>query len=110
MMLPAMFSQKPYPGNSSSKAIREEPQTTCPDCKQQISVNARFCPVCGHQQILLARCDNCGKNLTPKARFCSQCGMKTHKSKIPQICNKCKAENLADSIFCNQCGQRFDQS
>jgi len=107
MMLPAMFSQNFHPENQNKPVAREQPQTICPDCKQTISADARFCPVCGHQQILLARCDNCGKNLTPKARFCSQCGQKTREPKTSQICNNCKTENLVGSIFCNQCGERL---
>jgi membrane protease subunit (stomatin/prohibitin family) len=77
----------------------------CPDCSNNIPADARFCPVCGHQQLLLVQCSNCGKNLTPKARFCSQCGRPTDQKKEPKQCNNCRTDNLPDSMYCNNCGE-----
>ncbi len=107
MLLPAMFSQKLTSGGTGTAPLRQSPQTTCPDCSQKIPADARFCPVCGHQQLLLVRCVQCGKNLTPKAMFCSQCGEKTSKVQENVTCPGCAAENLAGALFCNQCGQRL---
>ncbi len=80
----------------------------CPDCANDIAGDARFCPLCGHQQLLLVKCSNCGKNLTPKAKFCSQCGQATDRKKQPKICSGCGLENLPDAMFCNQCGERLN--
>ncbi len=107
MLLPAMFSQKITAQGASAEPVEQNQQKICPDCSQRIPDNARFCPVCGHQQLLHVRCENCGKNLTPKARFCSRCGQETGKAQPSVICRKCNTENLVHSLFCNQCGQRL---
>ncbi len=107
MLLPAMFSQKLTTSGTSSEPVEQNQQKICPDCSQGIPDNARFCPVCGHQQLLHVRCENCGKNLTPKARFCSRCGQETGKAQANVICQKCNTENLVNALFCNQCGQRL---
>jgi len=107
MMLPAMFTQAGSGGSGQFglPPRQEDNRTvTCPDCNHNIPENARFCPLCGHQQVLYGRCGNCGKNLTPNARFCSRCGQKTEQKEVVQICGNCSAENLAGSRFCNQCG------
>ncbi len=105
MMLPGVFAgntmRSTAPGNQAVAADLVK----CPDCSNDIPVNARFCPVCGHQQVLLMRCSNCGKNLTPKAKFCSQCGQETDRKQQPRICSGCSAENLPGAMFCNQCGE-----
>jgi len=109
MLLPAMFSQKITPQAENAGVSSQSQKTKCPDCNQEIPDNARFCPVCGHQQLLLARCENCGKNLTPKALFCSQCGLETGKAQPGVICSSCNTENLAGALFCNHCGQRLQE-
>lgn len=109
LMLPGMLGNAKSGQVNSQQAGSEDQQTTCPDCKNGIPASARFCPLCGHQQLLLVKCSNCGKNLTPKARFCSQCGQATSKKKMPLYCAGCNAENLPDSMFCNQCGERLSK-
>ncbi len=109
MLLPAMFSQKITGQEVNTDPKEQSHQTICPDCSQNIPGNARFCPICGHQQLLLARCENCGKNLTPKAQFCSQCGQKTDKPMGNVACSGCGTENLVDALFCNQCGERLQR-
>jgi rRNA maturation endonuclease Nob1 len=107
MMLPGIFAgnamQSVQAGNQQSAAAI----TKCPDCTNDIPGDARFCPLCGHQQLLLVRCVNCGKNLTPKARFCSQCGVDTDRKQQAKICSGCSTENLPGSMFCNQCGEKL---
>ncbi|MFT5698185.1 MAG: membrane protease subunit (stomatin/prohibitin family) [Desulforhopalus sp.] len=102
MLLPSMFTgggmQQSGPEKVSSALIQ------CTDCQNNIPADSRFCPLCGHQVILLMKCSHCGKNLTPKAKFCSQCGKSTVEKKKNQVCGSCQSENLADSMYCNNCG------
>ncbi len=106
MMLPAMFAT----GTGGQVAKPGAPVTggvVCPDCQNRIPADARFCPLCGHQQLVLSQCVNCGKNLAPNAKFCSKCGHSSNA--IPQniVCPGCETENVADSMFCNHCGQKL---
>ncbi|MBN1548858.1 MAG: SPFH domain-containing protein [Syntrophaceae bacterium] len=102
-MMPAMFSEA-----FRSTGITTTTQTvTCPDCKQAIPADARFCPVCGHQILVFQRCTACGKNLPANAKFCLQCGKPLSEKPQPIRCRKCGAENVNNSIFCNQCGERI---
>ncbi len=105
VMLPAMFgSMQLRPQNSGDKIA---PTTICPDCSREIPADARFCPVCGHQQVVLGRCQSCGKNLSPSARFCPRCGQPVETRPSCIVCPHCNAENLPHSTFCNQCGERL---
>lgn len=108
MMLPGIFagSRTMHSPQTGSQPVSDA-MVKCPDCSNDIPTDARFCPLCGHQQVLLVRCSNCGKNLTPKAKFCSQCGQQTDRKKQPKVCAGCSAENLPDAMFCNQCGERL---
>ena len=44
---------------------------TCPQCRQENKVQARFCRVCGAG---LGICPHCGASNRPGARFCQACG------------------------------------
>lgn len=103
MMLPAFFG-----GSLNSLQTGKEQAgngcAVCPDCSNEIAKEAKFCPICGHQQLLLLQCSKCGKNLTPKAKFCSQCGQDASIRRETIACKKCNAVNLPDARFCNQCG------
>lgn len=106
MMMPGIFA--------ASQAVPEKPEgsstpleISCPDCQNRIASDARFCPLCGHQQLVLRQCVNCGKNLVPNASFCSKCGQATSEKPKNSICPKCRKENLPGSMFCNQCGIRL---
>ena len=119
LMMPAMlaqyFAHPLSPGNSDadrsdaprgpSGALGAGPR--CPDCEQRIPMNAKFCPVCGHQQLVFRQCAQCGKNLTASARFCSRCGHPAEEKPQPRVCAHCGAENLGDSKFCTQCGEKY---
>ncbi len=104
VMLPGMFAQQ----LSNQKEKPDTPQATaiCSECKNNIPINANFCPQCGHQQVVFEKCQSCGKNITPGAQFCPRCGKAIQKKVTTLFCGKCGAKNLADAIFCNQCGEK----
>ncbi|WPD21559.1 MAG: SPFH domain-containing protein [Candidatus Electrothrix scaldis] len=116
MMMPAMFAnaysahnaQQPTAGNQSGVQAQQA-TTQCSDCEHAIPADSRFCPLCGHQQVILLQCANCGKNLTPGAKFCSRCGHPTDAKPAARICPACQNENLPDAKFCDNCGQRIPE-
>ncbi|MBI5674418.1 MAG: SPFH domain-containing protein [Nitrospirae bacterium] len=103
IMMPAMFSDfmKKTPGSPSGET------TVCPDCKNPVSKEARFCPSCGNNLLIFQQCAKCGKNMPPDAKFCPQCGAQAAQIKEPKKCPHCSAENLAESVFCNRCGEKL---
>jgi predicted amidophosphoribosyltransferase len=104
-MMPSMFAQTMQPGaTAKSESV---PLHQCPDCKLDIPTDAKFCPQCGHQQVVFRQCQNCGKNLTANAKFCSKCGKPSDVKPAPSICSRCNAENLPGAKFCNQCGEQI---
>jgi membrane protease subunit (stomatin/prohibitin family) len=107
LMMPAMFAQY-FAGARPEAAPKQDDQPfACPECKNHIPTNAKFCPYCGHQQLVIKQCNNCGKNLTASAKFCSRCGHPAEEKPKPKFCAKCGSENLADAVFCNQCGEKY---
>jgi len=108
MMMPAMFAEsfRPQPGAGGGAG----PVTqgfNCPDCGNAIPQGSKFCPLCGHQQLVLDQCVNCGKNLPPNARFCPKCGHSADEKPVPPACPHCQAENMPGSSFCNSCGEKL---
>jgi membrane protease subunit (stomatin/prohibitin family) len=103
LMMPAMFAGMQQQGMAGQAAA----VSRCSDCGNSIPAEARFCPLCGHQQIVLMQCANCGKNLTPGAKFCSRCGQPADQKPAAIICAACKQENLPGAKFCNDCGLKL---
>jgi membrane protease subunit (stomatin/prohibitin family) len=106
MMIPGMFaaSQNTAP---APQAPASRSSMLCPDCQNQIPSDSRFCPLCGHQQLVLSQCANCGKNLVPSAKFCSRCGHATSEKPKASVCPKCRNENLPGAMFCDTCGEKL---
>ena len=48
--------------------------TVCPNCKTQLSADAKFCDRCGTR--LGRKCPNCGANVKQNSVFCCECGQK----------------------------------
>ena len=104
-MMPAMFAEA---FKSASTRQTATPETfTCPDCRQIVPKEAKFCPYCGHQIVVFQQCSQCGKNLPSSAKFCVQCGHPVEQKPQSLKCAKCGMEHLPKSIFCNQCGERI---
>lgn len=105
-MMPAIF--RDAFGLTGGPSKKGEETYACPECKNLIPKDARFCPFCGHQILVFLQCPKCGKNLPPNARFCSMCGSPVSEKPGSKKCPVCKSENLPKSVYCNQCGSRLE--
>jgi len=99
MMLPGILQK------SMADAGRQKQSIACPQCHTPVSMEARFCPNCGHQMVVVNRCHACNKDLPPEASFCMVCGTRVEKPDIK--CPKCGADVLAEANFCNNCGEKI---
>jgi len=104
-MMPGMLAGAFRPGNGSVPPAPRE--IKCPDCGNSIPAESRFCPLCGHQQLVFNQCIGCGKNLPPNARFCPKCGHPVDEKPKPAVCSRCGMENIPGASFCNQCGEKL---
>jgi membrane protease subunit (stomatin/prohibitin family) len=107
LMMPAMFAQYFAGGLPRSENKETDQNFSCPECRQPIPVDAKFCHQCGHQQLVFNQCTGCGKNLTPSAKFCSRCGISVKDTPQVKSCPTCGNDNLADSMYCNECGEKL---
>ncbi|WP_319547575.1 SPFH domain-containing protein [Desulfogranum marinum] len=107
MMMPALFGSMQQTGQGQGDAAKGGATTVCEECGNAVQGDARFCPYCGHQQLIIAQCTHCGKNVTPGARFCSRCGHSTEDKPKAVQCGECGNENLPGAHFCNQCGMKL---
>lgn len=105
MMMPAMFAQ--YFSGAKPQESSSSETVSCPDCRSPVPMTAKFCPQCGHQQVIFNQCASCGKNLAPGAKFCSRCGKPVDEKPKLKICPKCNRENIPQSIYCNHCGEKI---
>ena len=106
LMMPAMFSQ--FFSNAGQKLQQDQPvSVTCMECNHPMPPASKFCPHCGHQQLVFTQCLNCKKNLTPSAKFCSRCGHPVEEKPKPKFCGQCGTENLTEAMYCNQCGEKL---
>ncbi|MEN6466034.1 MAG: SPFH domain-containing protein [Syntrophaceae bacterium] len=103
-MMPAMFADAFRQGAGPGQG---GPAASCPDCRQSVPDESRFCPYCGHQIVVFQKCPECGKNLPPKAKFCSACGRAVDKKQRMKKCKGCGAANLPEATFCNGCGEKL---
>ena len=107
LMMPAMFAQYFAGALPQSQQKQDQQKFSCPECNHSLPVEAKFCPQCGHQQLVFNQCTGCGKNLTPSAKFCSRCGKSVEEQSHSKSCPNCGQENLADSMYCNECGEKL---
>lgn len=107
LMMPAMFAQHLTGTQGAPQQAAAQETAQCPECRHRVSVEARFCPACGHQLLVFTKCTNCSKNMTPNARFCPHCGQPAEEKPKARLCPQCGAENLPDAMFCNQCGEKL---
>jgi predicted amidophosphoribosyltransferase len=111
-MMPAMLAQyftgqmpPGKPGGDPGKGAVDH--FDCTECGHHIPKDAKFCPFCGHQQLVFQKCVQCGKNLAPNARFCSRCGNAVEEKPAQRYCPNCGAEGLGDAKFCGECGEKY---
>lgn len=103
-MMPSLMAQAMRMAGQASPA---QEALNCPECRQPIQRDDKFCSSCGHQLVVFEQCKGCGKNLAPGTRFCPRCGRQAGSVRETAKCPACGQENLSSSTFCNHCGERM---
>jgi membrane protease subunit (stomatin/prohibitin family) len=106
LMVPGLLAGM-HGSGGQGRGAQAPDENPCPECGLPSGPNARFCPHCGHQMLVLRKCAKCAKNLSPKARFCPSCGTPASNPAAAKICPSCNSENRPESVFCNQCGEKL---
>ncbi|MBT5338191.1 hypothetical protein HN858_01320 [Candidatus Falkowbacteria bacterium] len=90
-----------------AEEIRQGLIFLCPNCSQEVAVDAE---VCNHCQEKLARCPHCDRFILKSLfdqeyPYCphEQCGRSLHKS----ICPECNSETYLDMEACVRCGKNL---
>ena len=99
MMMPSMLQQAMKGGEAPAQPIK------CSKCHSPVSQDARFCPMCGQQMVIINRCLKCGADLPVEAKFCMVCGEKVEKA--GGLCPHCGKKALPGAVYCNQCGEKI---
>ena len=47
---------------------------SCPECKEPLETNAKFCPGCGTKLQAARHCAECGEKVAADDKFCANCG------------------------------------
>ncbi|MFZ0450230.1 MAG: SPFH domain-containing protein [Desulfatiglandaceae bacterium] len=100
MMMPSILQQSMNTG-----AVPEKGDIKCPKCHSTVAEDARFCPMCGQQLIIVNRCLKCGADLPAEAKFCMVCGEKVEKA--GGLCPHCGNKAMLGAVFCNHCGEKI---
>jgi membrane protease subunit (stomatin/prohibitin family) len=103
-MMPAMFADA-FRGKEATPG--QSGEILCPACRGPVTKEAKFCPHCGQQLLIVKKCPYCGEDLPLNAKFCSACGRPVDAPPQEKKCPGCGALNLPDATFCNQCGSKI---
>jgi len=107
-MMPAMFADSFRDKSTpSSDAQTGGGGLLCPACRRPVTADAKFCPHCGQQLLVVKKCPYCGEDLPLNAKFCSACGKPVDEKPQEKKCPACGAMNLPGATFCNQCGNKI---
>jgi membrane protease subunit (stomatin/prohibitin family) len=107
LMAPGFLTGLAGLGQGAGGPLTSPPAVPCPECALPAPPEARFCPHCGHQILVLRRCSACGKNLGPRAHFCPACGAPAQATPPARVCPGCGERNRPEALFCNACGERI---
>ena len=104
-----MFMPGLLAGSLQQQPAQAPQGPTCPGCHRTVPPDARFCPYCGHQFVVINKCPGCGQTVPEEALFCPRCGTRLSSSAQSITCPHCGAQNLAGAVFCNACGEKIGQ-
>jgi len=88
-------------------AINTKETKHCPECKNSMDADKRFCAACGFDTQVKKEsneqaCHQCGAKVENGKKFCPECG-----ASLTQKCPKCEVEIKGSPKFCPDCGQKL---